>query len=654
MPQCSIIVAQMIVYLDGRIVAPKNELLLLCILLIQSKNQQGQRIKVSWFFCPGKLSMSTASAQHELIEQIVARHRRRPDRLLQILRDVQDQLNYLSDATLVAVAEQLGVSHAQVRSTRDFYAFLYAENRGRYRILFSDNITDRMLGNQALFRRMLANFGLPPGKVSEDGLVSVDLTSCTGMCDQGPAILVNEIAITRMTEQRVDQICELVRREVPLSQWPAEFFVVEDNIRRADLLLGTPHEPGHAIRAAVARGRDGMLAEMRLSNLRGRGGAGFTTAIKWEACRQAAGEQRYIVCNADEGEPGTFKDRVLLQSYAGRVFEGMAIAAYTVGASLGLLYLRAEYRYLRPKLEAFLADMRANNLLGHNICGVPDFDFDIEIHLGAGAYVCGEESALIESLEGKAGKPRIRPPFPVTCGYMNKPTVVNNVETLCKTTEIAIHGGAWYEAIGTKQSTGTKVLSVAGDCARPGLYEYAFGVRIAQVLEDCGASEAMAVQVSGASGVCLSEREFGRRIAFEDVPTAGSFMIFDTSRDLFEVAHNFVHFFRHESCGFCTPCRGGTALMGEIMDKIAAGRGTQYEMNELLRLQAVMKASSHCGLGQTAGNAVADTVQKFRPAYERRLADTDFVPAFDLDAALAKTRELVGRDDAGAHLGAEA
>lgn len=595
--------------------------------------------------------MTEVSGLNTAIERVLAQHQRRPDRLLQILRDLQDVLDYLPDIALASVAEALGISYAQVRSTRDFYAFLYAENRGRYRILFSDNITDRMLGNQALFERMLAHFGLAPGETSVDGRVSVALTSCTGMCDQGPALLVNEMPVTRLDADRIDEICALIRADVPVDQWPAAFFAVEDNIRRADLLLGSVLVPGSAIRAAVARGQDGMLTEMRKSNLRGRGGAGFTTAIKWEACRQAPGQQRYIVCNADEGEPGTFKDRVLLQSYPGRVFEGMVIAAYTVGAQLGLLYLRAEYRYLRPQLERFLADMRQQGLLGKTIAGVPDFDFDIEIHLGAGAYICGEESALIESLEGKAGKPRIRPPFPVTCGYMNQPTVVNNVETLCKATEIALHGGAWYEAIGTKQSTGTKILSVAGDCERPGLYEYAFGVRIAQVLEDCGARDAMAVQVSGASGVCLSEREFGRRIAFEDVPTAGSFMIFDTTRDLFEVARNFAHFFRHESCGFCTPCRTGTAVIGEIMDKIAAGRGTQYEMNELLRVQAVMKASSHCGLGQTAGNAVADTIQKFRPAYERRLAQTDFLPAFDLDAALARARSVTGRDDAQAHLG---
>jgi len=598
--------------------------------------------------------VSVAPEFFDLVEPILHRHKWRPDRLVQILREVQDVLDYLSDETVGHLAERLQMSRAQVQSTRDFYAFFYKENRGKYRILFSDNITDRMAGNQALFEHMQKRLKLEPGEVSADGLVSIDYTSCTGMCDQGPAILVNNRAIPHMTPRRVDEICDLVRNAVPLAQWPAEYFKVEDNIQRADVLLGSQVAAGTAINAAIARGRDGMLAEMKISNLRGRGGAGFTTAVKWQTCRNAPGVQRYVVCNADEGEPGTFKDRVLLQSYAGLAFEGMVIAAFTVGAQQGLLYLRGEYLYLLPQLEAYLDGMRAAKLLGNNIAGVPGFDFDIEIHVGAGAYICGEETALIESLEGKAGKPRVRPPFPVLSGYMSKPTVVNNIETLCKTTEIAIHGGAWYEAIGTKQSTGTKIISVSGDCERPGLYEYAFGVRISQVLEDCGALDAIAVQVSGASGICLSEREFGRRIAFEDVPTAGSFMIFGKHRDMFEVARNFSHFFAHESCGFCTPCRVGTTLMKGIMDKIAAGRGTQYEMNELLRLQQVLKPGSHCGLGQTAGNAIADTVQKFRPAYERRLAETDFVPAFDLDAALTRTRELSGRDDADAHLGVEA
>ena len=596
--------------------------------------------------------MNQLSARQQALAAVLPRHQYRKDRLLQILRDVQDQTDFLCDETIQAIAEALDMPVSTVKSTRDFYAFLYQENRGRYRILFSDNITDQMAGSRALFQQMLETLGLTPGIVSADGRVSVDLTSCTGMCDQGPAMLVNELAITRLTPDRIARICQLVLQDQPLHDWPAEFFKVEDNIRRADVLLGPQPRPGEAIHAAIARGRDGMLEEVRKANLRGRGGAGFITAIKWQACRDAPGAVHHIVCNADEGEPATFKDRVLLQSYANRVLEGMVIAAFVVGAQSGLLYLRAEYRYLRQQLEAELEKMRLQNLLGRNIGGVSGFDFDIEIHLGAGAYVCGEESALIESLEGKAGHPRIRPPFPVTCGYLQQPTVVNNVETLCKTTEIAIRGGEEYFALGTRQSTGTKILSISGDCDRPGIYEYAFGIRIAQVLEDCGAHNAKAVQVSGAAGQCLTDREFGRRIAFEDVPTAGSFMVFGAERNMFEVARNFARFFMHESCGFCTPCRVGTRLQSDIMDKIAARRATQYELNELVRLQGVMKSCSHCGLGQTAGNAVVETLQKFRPTYESYLAHTDFMPAFDLDQSLQRARELVGRDDDNAHLGA--
>ena len=584
------------------------------------------------------------------LEQVLTRHGGDPGRLVQILRDVQAQYGWVAPEAIEVLAERLGLAIGAVESTLDFYSFLSREPTGAYRILFSDNITDRMLGNHAIFDHMARRLGVERGVVSADGLVSIDYTSCTGMCDQGPAILVNGMAVTNMTLRRADQICELVRSRVPVGEWPSEFFRVEHNIRRADMLLSADFAPGSALKAAIAMGREAYLAEVKRSNLRGRGGAGFTTGVKWEAARNAKGDARYIVCNADEGEPGTFKDRVLLQFYAERVFEGMALAGYVVGAKLGLVYLRGEYLYMQAALEEKLTELRAARLLGRSILGVEGFDFDIEIHMGAGAYICGEETALIESLEGKAGRPRIRPPFPVAVGYRGQPTVVNNVETLCKVTEIALHGGAWYEGYGTKQSTGTKILSVSGDVERPGIYEYPFGVRISQVLEDAGARNSRAVQISGAAGQCLTIREFGRRIAFEDVPTAGSFMVFGENRDMFEVARNFAHFFQHESCGFCTPCRVGTTIQAKIMDKIAAGHGTQYEMNELQHLREVMRTASHCGLGQTAGAAIADTIARFREDYEKRLARKDFEPAFDLDAALARAREITGRDDADSRM----
>ncbi|WP_374267295.1 NAD(P)H-dependent oxidoreductase subunit E [Zoogloea sp.] len=584
------------------------------------------------------------------LDAVLARHGHDPHRLLQILIDTQDLAGWLPAPALTHLAAALGLPRARVEGVAGFYSFLYTRPVGRYRVLFSDNITDRMLGNAGLMDALCRKLWVEPGHVSEDGLVSVATTSCTGLCDQGPAMLVNGHAIGRLSHQRINEIAELIRQQKPLDQWPADYFRIDDNIRRRDALLGLEMPPGDALRAAIARGRDGWLGEMRASRLRGRGGAGFATAVKWESARNAPGADKVIVCNADEGEPGTFKDRVLLHNYADLVFEGMTLAAWAIGAQTGFLYLRGEYRDLRPQLEAVLARRRAAGLLGAGILGTPGFDFDIQIHLGAGAYVCGEESALIESLEGKRGTPRIRPPFPVTHGYLGRPTAVNNVETHAKTCLIALSGGEAFAATGTAQSTGTKLLSISGDCAAPGIYEYPFGVPITRILEDCGASDTQAVQVGGAAGVCIASYEFHRLIAYEDVPTAGAFMIFDGSRDLFDVARAFVHFFAHESCGFCTPCRVGTALLKGFMDKLADGHGARADLNDIEWLDRLLKNASHCGLGSAAPNPVIDTLQKFRPAYERRLVSLDFEPAFDLDAALAEARQLTARDDPGAHL----
>ena len=604
----------------------------------------------------------------------MARWHHDPLNLLQVLREVQEDCGWIAPGALAMISRLLRVPYSRASGVASFYAFLHTAPHGDYRVLFSDNVTDRMQGSEALLERLCTTLWVEPGKCSEDGLVSVGRTSCTGLCDQGPAMIVNGRAIARLTPERVDQVANLVLSRTPLGVWPDELFVVADNVRRADLLLGTRFTAGDAIRAALERGtharpeaaanerswREGFvgaalgplatLDEVKRSNLRGRGGAGFTTGVKWEACRQATGATRYIVCNADEGEPGTFKDRVLLTSHADLLFDGMTVAAYAIGASQGLLYLRGEYRYLLEPLQATLERRRADRLLGEAICGQPGFDFDVTIHVGAGSYVCGEESALLESLEGKRGVPRNRPPYPVTHGYRQQPTVVNNVETLCAAALIAVNGGEWYRGIGTLKSSGSKILSVAGDVERPGLYEYPFGVPVRQVLEDCGARAPQAVQISGPSGVCIDASEFDRRIAFEDLATAGAFTVFDERRDMFEMARQYAHFFAHESCGFCTPCRVGTSMLVASMDKIAGGHGTQLDLEEVDRLNAVLRMSAHCGLGHTACNPILDTLARFRPAFERKLRSLDFVPAFDLDGALARARQMTGRDDAGAHL----
>jgi len=586
------------------------------------------------------------------LQQVLDRHHADPHALVQMLREVQVlQGGHLARDTLIGLADALGLSLAHVEGVAGFYRFFHLQPVGRYRILFSDNITDRMLGSEALLADLCARLGVAPGEVRRDGLASVDRTSCTGLCDQGPALLVNHHqVVTRLDAARVAQLADCVLAGVPVADWPAQWFVVQDKVRRADVLLGDEAAPGTALAAAMARGPEGMLDEIKRSRLRGRGGAGFETGLKWELCRRAPGAEHVVVCNADEGEPGTFKDRVLLARHAEAVFEGMTIAAHVIGARRGLVYLRGEYRYLLEPLQAVLRRRRAAGLLGSTIQGRVGFDFDIDIHMGAGAYVCGEESSLIESLEGRRGTPRIRPPFPVEQGYLGHPTIVNNVETFCAVGHIARHGGAWWAGIGTAQSTGTKIHSASGDCERPGLYEYPFGTRIARILEDCGARDTQAVQVGGPSGVCLSAFEFGRRIAFEDVPTAGAFMVFDRSRDMFEVARSFAHFFAHESCGFCTPCRVGTALVVKRFDKLAAGRGSRHDIDVLSELDQLMHTSTHCGLGASACNPLRDTIRKFRPAYERHLKSLHFAPGFDLDAELSIARGLTGRDDAGAHL----
>lgn len=595
--------------------------------------------------------METLNLPHpDYLDPILLRYGHRPENLMQILREAQEHFGWLHPDAIEYLTVQLKVPRTKIEGVASFYSFFYLEPRGRYRLLFSDNITDRMLGNAALLERMCRNLWVERGKTSEDGLVSIDYTSCTGMCDQGPAVLVNNIAITNLTEQRVDAICDLIRDQVPLSGWPAEFFTVIDNIRKRGMLLEQGFVPGSALKSALARGAEELLGEVKASGLRGRGGAGFSTGMKWAFSRNAPGEAHYVVCNADEGEPGTFKDRVLLNSYADQVFEGMTLCGYVIGANKGMVYLRGEYRFLLDHLNAVLARRRDQHLLGANILGQAGFDFDIEIHLGAGAYICGEESALIESLEGKRGTPRNRPPFPVTHGYLNQPTVVNNVETFAATCHIAIHGGAWYAGVGTEKSSGTKIMSISGDCARPGIYEYEFGVSVRQMLEDCGAVDTQAVQVSGPSGVTVSAAEFDRILGFEDLGTAGAFMVFDQRRDMFEVARNFVHFFAHESCGFCTPCRVGTALLRNLMDKLHNGHGSPYDFKEIENLNQLLLSMSHCGLGHTACNPVLDTIVKFRPAYDKRMLHQEFTPAFDLDWSLQAARQMTGRDDRHAHL----
>ncbi len=562
--------------------------------------------------------------------------------LLPVLRHIQKHCHCVPAQALAVVASGFDLSLAQIQGVVEFYGFLHTRPRGQYDIYFSDCIIDVFNGAESLLHRLCGKLGVTLGETREDGCVSVDTTACTGLCDQGPALLVNGLAIGGLTAERIDRIAARVEQGVALERWPAEWFQVQDNHRHRGPLLNASWRPGDALGRALRLGADGVLDALSESGLRGRGGAGFPTARKWQYCRQTPGDH-YVVCNADEGEPGTFKDRELLKHWADQVFEGMTLAARVTGSRRGFLYLRGEYAFLAGDLERVLRQRRDRGLLGRSICRVGDFHFDIRIVIGAGAYICGEESALINSIEGRRGNPRNRPPYPVTCGLWEQPTVVNNVESFVAATLIVRNGGAWFARFGTEKSKGSKLLSVSGDCERPGIYEVPFGITVAEVLDLCGAGKnTLGAQVGGPSGTFVVPDEYDRRIAFEDLGTGGSFMVFARERDLLDIVHNFSRFFAHESCGFCTPCRVGTSLQLKLIEKLRKGWGTAGDIQELERLGQLLNAS-HCGLGHTAANPVQSTLARRPELYHARLKDIDFSPGFDLDAELETARQLTGR-----------
>ncbi len=381
---------------------------------------------------------------------------------------------------------------------------------------------------------------------------------------------------------------------------------------RNGILIFSEYKAGEGIKKAIEKSRDDILFELRESKLRGRGGAGFPTATKWTLVAAASADQKYVICNADEGEPGTFKDRVLLMEYPELVFDGMVIAGYTIGATKGIVYLRGEYEYMLNSLENYLEEMRKDNLLGKNILGKDGFNFDITIRLGAGAYVCGEETALIESLEGNRGEARNRPPYPVNTGFLGKPTIVNNVETLASIPHIIMKGGQWFRKYGTDKSTGSKLFSVSGDCERPGVYELPWGTKISELLEIVVAKNPKAVQVGGASGICIPKSQFDRTLAYEDAATGGSIIIFDESRDMLHVLKNFMEFFVEESCGQCTPCRIGNKKLLEGIEMIEKGEYTFAYINQLKELGRTMQVASKCGLGQSSPNSFISILENFK------------------------------------------
>jgi [NiFe] hydrogenase diaphorase moiety large subunit len=576
--------------------------------------------------------------------------------MMDIVEGVQKAFGCVSSETMDLIAKECDTHRVEVESVVSFYSFLSEKPKGKVVIRLCDDIIDEMKGSAAVAEAFKAELGIDFGETTPDGTITLEYTPCIGMCDQAPAALINDEVVTYLS---ADQAREIVRklRENPD---PKKIIgrlgdgnnandlvrsMVHNNIRLAGEVVFAPLEPGEAIKRAIAMSPVEVINDVKTSRLRGRGGAGFPTGLKWEFTRAADGEKKYVLCNADEGEPGTFKDRVILTECPDLLFEGMAIGGYAIGADTGILYLRGEYAYLRGFLEGVLKQRRDKGLLGKNICGREGFDFDIRIQMGAGAYICGEETALISSCEGQRGDPKNRPPFPAQKGYLGCPTTVNNVETFCKVARILDRGPGWFAEIGSEGSSGTKLLSISGDCNKPGVFEVPFGIKVSEMLKLCGADDTAAVQIGGPSGQMIGPDQFDQPICYDYLATGGSIMVFNSKRNVLKIAAKFLEFFIEESCGYCTPCRVGNVLLKERLDKIIAGVGEVGDLEYLEDLGQTVKTASRCGLGQTSANPVLTTLQNFRSAYEALISEpsTDgMVPSFDIAAALTQAEAAAG------------
>lgn len=595
-------------------------------------------------------------APRSAIISVCAAYGNNRHRMLDILRDIQDRFRWISPETLEIVAAETGLSRIQVEGVASFYSFLSLTPKGRITIRLCDDITDRFAGLAEIVAVFEAELGIKFGETTQDGMFSLEYTPCIGMCDQAPAAMINDVVITSLTSTRCREIVAALKNgqrpqdiAAPgfdaLTPYERAIRMVDNNIRHAGaVLLGpVPHEAGLA--NAVALAPAAIVDAIEASGLRGCGGAGFTTGRKWRFAAADPVKRRFVICNADEGEPGTFKDRVLLTERADLMVEGMTIAARVVGAAEGLIYLRGEYIYLSEHLEHVLAERRARGLLGNDILGVKGFDFDLRIQIGAGAYVCGEEGALISSCEGLPGEPKTRPPFPVNRGYLGFPTVVNNVETFCHAARIMDRGADWFFGIGSQGSHGTKLFSVSGDCLNPGVYELPYGLSLHELLELVGGEDAGAVQVGGPSGTMVDRANFHRRLSFDDLATGGAVIVFSAQRNILEIVEYYMSFFVHESCGYCTPCRVGNVFLQKAIGKFRNGLANPEDIDYLRDLSATIIETSRCGLGMTSPNPILTTLENFPMVYAALVKpSTDGIRAtFDVQSAIDGARKLAKR-----------
>ena len=539
-----------------------------------------------------------------------------PEFVLPVLQRLHADGCEIDCRTSDGIAQAMQLPPSQIEGVRSFYSMLKRPASGTS-VLTCDGIACQLKGASDC-RRMLDK------AAAEDLNLHVSRSSCLGLCDRAPAILVGNQQHGPVTDwpDIATEMCHQHR-----ARSGEQRFV----LRRCGEIDPRSFEEArnagawNGLQRAFDMERDDVISEIESAGLRGRGGAGYPTAHKWRIVANTQAAERFVIANADESEPLMFKDRVLIESDPHALLEGMAIAGYAVGAERGCVYIRGEYEHQAQMLENAIDQARTENWLGREIQG-RDFSFDIEVHRGAGAYICGEETALLESLEGRRGEPRLRPPYPAESGYQGMPTIVNNVETLATCAAILAHGSSHYQSLGTSESPGTRLFTLLGHVKSPGLVELPLGLSLRTLFNDFAgrmldSSDFHFALTGGAAGTIVGPELLDEPIGHDSwkrgiAMGSGGILICDQSVSPVEVVHQLTRFFEAESCGKCTPCRAGTVKARVILERLLAGDGTKCDIKELERTAGLLKQTSFCGLGTSAAEPILSALQQFRSAFE--------------------------------------
>ena len=576
-------------------------------------------------------------------QELAKRYPVKRSALVPMLLYTQDAFGHISDDMIAEIARRLDLNTLQVTETLVYYSMLHRKPIGKYHVQVCTNIACMLRGGNRILERAKKKLEIGNKEVTADGMFSLEEVECIGACTGAPALLINYDFYERLTPEKFDELISELdkgRRAAAAAytsgavhpRHPAEVPVISKlfgipDSHKMDVYL--EHDGYKAVEKALKQTPEQIIEEVKKSNLRGRGGAGFPAGVKWSFVPKDTSKPKYILCNADESEPGTCKDRPLMEFDPHQLIEGILITGRAVNAHQGYIYIRGEYRYVLDRVDGAIAEAYARGYLGKNILG-SGFDFDLSTHTGAGAYECGEESALMESLEGKRGYPRIRPPFPAVVGLYGCPTVINNVETLSSVPAVILNGGEWYANLGTPKNGGTRLFCISGHVNRPGIYELPLGFNLKRMIEEVAGGIAngrklKAVIPGGSSCPLLTAEEADIPMDFDSLAKAGSMLgsggvvLIDDETCMVDVARRIMHFYEHESCGWCIPCREGTTWLRKILDRFHAGGARSEDIPLIGELAKNMLGRTFCPLGDAAAMPTMSIVKKWRHEFEDHL-----------------------------------